>query len=126
MTKFDGVSGVGSELGAFSPWCQWKILTAEAGFLAAAGARLIFGSKALTVSRTPPVPDSAIRFDCRLVSCILFSHLFLYIEFYYCLLLLLYFFYIKDSFERSYEEKRRKGRGNVKVCIYYLNIYMYI
>ena len=72
LTKFDRVSGVGSELGAFSPWCQWKILTAEAGFLAAAGARLVFGSKALNVSRTPPVPLSAIRFDCRLVSCILF------------------------------------------------------
>ena len=42
------------------------------GFLAAAGARLVFGSKALNVSRTPPVPLSAIRFDCRLGSCILF------------------------------------------------------
>ncbi len=89
MTKFDGVSGVGSELGAFSPWRQSKILTAEAGFLAAAGARLIFGSKALTVSRTPPVLLSAIRFDCRLGSCILFSHLFLY----RILLLLLFLLY---------------------------------
>ena len=28
--------------------------------------RRVFGSKALTVSRMPPPPDSAIRFDCRL------------------------------------------------------------
>ena len=71
MTKFDGVSGVGSELGAFSPWRQSKILTAEAGFLAATGARLVLGSETLTVSRTPPVPLSAIRFDCRLGSCVI-------------------------------------------------------
>ena len=78
VTKYGRVSGVGSELGAFFSWCQWKILTAEAGFLAAARARLVFGSKALTISRTLVVPDSAIRFDCRLVSCISFLTCSLY------------------------------------------------
>jgi hypothetical protein len=39
------------------------------GFLAATGARLVFRSKALTASRTPPVPDSAIPFYCRLGFC---------------------------------------------------------
>jgi hypothetical protein len=49
---------------------------ARVGFMAAARARLVFGSKALTFSRMPPVPDSAIRFDCRLVPCTLL--LFMY------------------------------------------------
>ena len=72
------------------------------GFLAAAGARLVFGSETLTVSRTPPVPLSAIRFDCRLVSCILF----LLVLIYRILLLYIYYYIL---FKKFFEEKRKEG-----------------